>query len=390
MTQHSIGQVYNSNVGEQELTKGADPDRLYVTRPFMPPLEEFMPYLNDIWERKWLTNKGPYAEELEQALCDYLGVRYVSLFSNGTIALITALQALRITGDVITTPFSFVASTHALHWNGIRPIFCDIEPETFTLNPERIEAAITPQTTAILPVNVYGYPCKTRQIDAIAETYGLKVIYDAAHAFGVSVNGKSVLNCGDISVLSFHATKIYTTFEGGALICHDPVLKKRIDFLKNFGFADELTVVGPGINGKLNEIQAAFGLLQLGYIDEVIRRRRKLACLYRERLERIQGIRLLADLKGVRHNYSYFPIIIEESIYGKSRDQVYELLKDKNIYSRRYFYPLISEFPTYRSLESAAKANLPVADDVSRKVICLPMYPDLDICDIERIISVLT
>ena len=374
---------------DRNLTKGSDPDRIYVTRPFMPPLEEFIPFLRDIWERKWLTNKGPYTEELERALSDYLGVEYVSLFSNGTIALVTALQALRITGEVITTPFSFVASSHALHWNGIRPVFCDIEPESFTLDPERIEAAISPRTSAILPVHVYGYPCRVDEINAIAEIYGLKVIYDAAHAFGVSINGESVLNFGDISVLSFHATKVFTTFEGGALICHDPGMKKRIDFLKNFGFADEITVVGPGINGKLNEVQAAFGLLQLQYIDEIIRKRRRIAYMYRERLDNIRGIRFLDDRMGVRHNYSYFPIIIEEGDYGKSRDEVYQLLKKENIYSRRYFYPLISEFPTYRGLASATEDNLPVAGKISKSVICLPIYPDLELVEIEKIVSFL-
>ena len=385
-----MGDVSGCLYRGQKLDKGSDPDRLYVTRPFMPPLEEFMPFLKDIWARKWLTNEGPYTEELERVLCDYLGVEYVSLFSNGTIALVTALQALRITGEVITTPFSFVASSHALHWNGIRPVFCDIEPETFTLNPERIEAAISPQTTAILPVHVYGYPCKSKEINSIAEIYGLKVIYDAAHAFGVTVNGESVLNFGDMSVLSFHATKVFTTFEGGAIVCHDRAMKKRIEFLKNFGFANEVTVVGPGINGKLNEVQAAFGLLQLRYIDEIIRKRRRIAYIYRERFEGVPGIRFIDDLKGVRHNYAYFPLIIEGSVYGKSRDEVYELLKQKNIYSRRYFYPLISQFPTYRGLPSSKHENLPTAVSISNRVLCLPIYPDIGDRDIERIVAVLS
>jgi dTDP-4-amino-4,6-dideoxygalactose transaminase len=368
----------------------AEQDRLYVTRPFMPPIDEFIPYLEDIWQRKWLTNKGPYHEELEKALRDYLGVPHISLFANGTIALVTALQVLRITGEVITTPFSFVASSHALLWNGIKPVFCDIEPETFTLDPEKIEAAITPQTTAILPVHVYGYPCKNKQIKEIADSYGLKVIYDAAHAFGVTINGYSILNFGDLSVLSFHATKVFTTFEGGALVCHDNAMKKRIDFLKNFGFSNEVTVVGPGINGKLNEIQAAFGLLQLKYIDPVIRKRRRIACIYRERLSQIRGIRFMEDIKGVRHNYSYFPIIIEEKEYGRNRDDLYESLKKRNIYSRRYFYPLISQFPTYRGLPSASEGNLSTAVKISNSVLCLPIYPTLEDSDIAKVVEILS
>jgi len=366
-----------------------DAERLYVTRPFMPPIAEFIPYLEDIWQRKWLTNKGPYHEEFENALRDYLDVPYISLFSNGTIALITALQALRVTGEVITTPFSFVASSHALYWNGIKPVFCDIEPETFTLDPEKIEAAITPKTTALLPVHVYGYPSKFDEIKEIADSYGLKVIYDAAHAFGVTKNGTSILNFGDLSILSFHATKVFTTFEGGALVCHDSAMKKRIDFLKNFGFANEVTVVGPGINGKLNEIQSAFGLLQLKYIDHLIRKRRRISYIYRERLSRVRGIRLMEDIKGVRHNYSYFPIIIDEKEYGRSRDKTYEALKEKNIYSRRYFYPLISEFPTYRGLPSANRENLLNAIRVSSGVLCLPIYPTLENSDIEKVVQVL-
>lgn len=368
----------------------AEQDRLYVTRPFMPPIDEFIPYLEDIWQRKWLTNKGPYHDELEKALSDYLGVPYISLFANGTIALVTALQVLRITGEVITTPFSFVASSHALLWNGIKPVFCDIEPETFTLDPEKIEAAITPKTTAILPVHVYGYPCKKKEIKEIADSYGLKVIYDAAHAFGVTVNGCSILNFGDLSVLSFHATKVFTTFEGGALVCHDNAMKKRIDFLKNFGFSNEVTVVGPGINGKLNEIQAAFGLLQLKYIDPVIRKRRRIACIYRERLSQIRGIRFMEDIKGVRHNYSYFPIIIEEKEYGRNRDELYESLKKQNIYSRRYFYPLISQFPTYRGLPSASDGNLSTAVKISNSVLCLPIYPTLEDSDIAKVVEILS
>lgn len=365
-------------------------DRVNVTRPFLPPLEEFIPYLEDIWKRGRLTNKGPFHENLEKALCNYLGVNYISLFTNGTLALVTALQALRITGEVITTPFSFVATAHALHWNGIKPVFCDIEPATFTLNPSKIEAAINPHTTAILPVHVYGNPCEVEAIQEIADTYGLKVIYDAAHSFSVKLNGSSILNFGDLSVLSFHATKVFTTFEGGALVCHDKKMKQRIDYLKNFGFAGEVTVVGPGINAKMNEIQAAFGLLQLKYIDEVIKKRRLIALHYREKLSKINGLIFLNDQKMVKHNYAYFPILINEPEYGRHRDEIYEELKRNNIYARRYFYPLISQFPTYRGLPSSLASNLQVAENSSKRVICLPIYPDLKDYEIEKIVSILS
>jgi dTDP-4-amino-4,6-dideoxygalactose transaminase len=365
-------------------------DRITVTRPFLPPLEEFIPYLEEIWKRGRLTNKGPFHENLEQALCKYLGVNYISLFANGTLALITALQALRITGEVITTPFSFVATAHALHWNGIKPVFCDIEPDSLTLNPEKIEAAINPKTTAILPVHVYGNPCKVDTIQKIADIYGLKVIYDAAHSFSVKLNGSSILNFGDLSVLSFHATKIFTTFEGGALACHDRKMKQRIDYLKNFGFAGEVTVVGPGINAKMNEIQAAFGLLQLKYIDKVIKKRRLIALQYREKLSEIKGLSFLHDQKMVKHNYAYFPIFINEQEYGRSRDDIYTELKRNNIYARRYFYPLISQFPTYRGLPSSLSHNLPVALKKSESVICLPIYPDLGDHELEKVVSTLS
>jgi len=299
------------------------------------------------------------------------------------------LQALRITGEVITTPFSFVATTHSLWWNNIKPVFVDIEPEYFNLDPEKIEAAITPQTTAIMPVHVYGNPCRVDEIQHIADTYGLKVIYDAAHAFGVTKNGKSVLNYGDLSILSFHATKTFNTIEGGAIICHDEKTKKRIDFLKNFGFADELTVVEPGINAKMNEIQAAYGLLQLKHIDEYIANRKAVADFYRNDLKDIKGIGILNDIEGIRHSYTYFPILINEREYGESRDEIYERLKRHNIYGRRYFYPLISQFPTYRGLPSAKVENLPVATKVADQVICLPIYPSLEAENIEVIISLI-
>jgi dTDP-4-amino-4,6-dideoxygalactose transaminase len=363
-------------------------NKTFVTQPFLPPLEEFMPYLEAIWESKWLTNAGPFHQQLEKALAEYLGVEHIALFSNGTIALVTALQALRTTGEVITTPYSFVATAHSLLWNGIKPVFVDIDPVTYNLDPTKIEAAITPQTTAIMPVHVYGNPCDVDAIQKIADTYGLKVIYDAAHAFGVSRHCGSILNHGDLSVLSFHATKVFNTFEGGAIICPDAKMKQRIDYLKNFGFADELTVVAPGINGKMNEIQAAFGLLQLKYVDEAISHRKTIDDHYRTSLANIPGITVPEHPSSLRHNYSYFPILVEPN-YSLSRDGLYELLKTNDIFARRYFYPLISEFPMYRSMISAAKSNLPVANQVASKVICLPIYPDLPNDEIDRIISVI-
>ena len=364
-------------------------EKIYVTRPSLPPLEEFIKYLEDIWESRWLTNQGKYHQIFEKELADYLGVNYVSLFANGTLALITALQVLCISGEVITTPFSFVATTHALHWNGIKPVFVDIEPNYFNLDPEKIEAAITPKTTSILPVHVYGNPCDIERIQHIADTYGLHVIYDACHAFGVKVDGKYICNFGDLSVLSFHATKVFTTFEGGAIICHDKKTKIRIDHLKNFGFADQVTVVAPGINAKMNEFQAALGLLQLKYTDEMIEKRKRIAEIYRKELKGIEGIRYLTDKKGVKHNYQYFPILIGSKKYGRSRDEIYEELKKNNIFSRRYFYPLISQFPTYRGLPSANAENLPIAEKVTREVLCLPIYPDLGLDKLKKIIEIL-
>ena len=359
---------------------------IYVTQPFLPPLEEFLPYLKQIWESKWLTNNGPFHQELEKKLVDYIGVEHLALFANGTLALVTALQALRITGEVITTPFSFVATAHSLLWNGIKPVFVDIHPETFNLDPEKIEAAITPHTTAILPVHVYGKPCDVEATQKIADTYGLKVIYDAAHAFGVKYRGESLLKHGDLSTLSFHATKVFNTFEGGAIVCHDAKTKKRIDDLKNFGFADEVTVVATGINAKMNELQAAFGLLQLKHVDEAIDRRRKIDAEYREHLSSVKGIfcpRLPTD---TTYNYAYFPILIKKE-YPLSREELYEKLRQHGIYTRRYFYPLISEFSMYRSLHSAAQSNLPIARMVANQVICLPIYPALQELDQQAIIS---
>jgi dTDP-4-amino-4,6-dideoxygalactose transaminase len=349
---------------------------IYVTQPYLPPLAEFIPYLEQIWENKWLTNGGPFHQQLEQALCDYLGVNHIALFSNGTLALMTALQALRITGEVITTPYSFVATSHSLLWNGIRPVFVDIDPITLNLDPARIEAAITPQTTAIMPVHCYGHPCDVAAIQKIADNYGLKVIYDAAHAFGVQSDGVSVLNHGDLSVLSFHATKVFNTFEGGAIVCHDAKTKQRIDNLKNFGIVDEVTVVAPGINGKMSEINAAFGLLQLNHIDQALARRKEIDATYRELLKPVKGIRCVQNAGETVANYSYFPILVDEN-YSISRDALYQKLKDQGIFARRYFYPLISDFPMYRGMPSAHRDNLPVATDTAFKVLCLPIYPAL-------------
>jgi dTDP-4-amino-4,6-dideoxygalactose transaminase len=348
----------------------------YVTRPYLPPLEELQPYLEQIWATRQLTNGGPFHQQLEQALCEYLGVQHISLFANGTLALVTALQALRITGEVITTPYSFVATAHSLLWNGVKPVFVDIDPKTFNLDPAQIEAAITPQTTAILPVHVYGRSCDTGRIQNIADTYGLKVIYDAAHAFGIEDEGGSILKHGDLSVLSFHATKVFTTFEGGAIVCPDEKTKKRIDHLKNFGFVDEVTVVAPGINGKMNEFQAAVGLAQLKHIDRVLAEREVIACRYRELLADIPGIYCPSPPPSKRDNFAYFPILVEPD-YPLSRDGLYNRLHENGIYPRRYFYPLISEFPMYRALPSAKVSNLSAAWNVSARVICLPIYPGL-------------
>lgn len=362
---------------------------IYVTQPVLPPLSEFNEYLEDIWQSKWLTNNGNYHQELEKALSEYLGIEYISLFANGTLALITALQALRITGEVITTPFSFVASTHALWWNGIKPVFCDIDQNSFNIDPKKIEAAITPHTTAIMPVHVYGNPCHVYKLKEIADTYGLKIIYDACHTFGVTVDGIPILHFGDLSVMSFHATKVYTTFEGGAIVCHDEATKKRIDHLKNFGFIDEATVVTPGINAKMNEVQAAMGLLQLKYVDQAIAKRKKIAESYRAGLKGIAGLTYLDDFSNVKYCYPYFPILIDKTKFGKTRDEVYEELKKHNIFGRRYFYPLISQFPTYRGFESAQPGKMPVAEKIAKKVICLPIYPELSVEELNLIIGVI-
>ena len=362
---------------------------IYVTSPLLPSLEDFTFLLKEIWESKMLTNNGNFHQKLEEELAKYLKVPYLSLFTNGTLPLITALQAMRITGEVITTPFSFVATTHSLWWNGIKPVFVDIEPETCNLDPSKIEAAITPRTTAIMPVHVYGKPCKTKEIQEIANKYGLKVIYDAAHAFGVEINGESILNFGDMATLSFHATKVYNTLEGGALVVHDEQTKKRIDYLKNFGFASETEVVAPGINSKVDEVRAAYGLLNLKQVDHAINSRRKVAIRYRDELQGVKGITFFNDIPGVRHNYSYFPIFINAEEYGMTRDELYFKMKEHNVFGRRYFYPLISTFATYRGLDSANPDNLPVATQMSNNVICLPMHHALSENEVEYILQII-
>lgn len=366
-----------------------DNKTITVTSPLLPDLDEFNKMLKEIWASKWITNNGTFHKQLERELAAYLKVPYISLFTNGTLPLITALQALRITGEVITTPYSFVATTHSLWWNGIKPVFVDIDPATGNIDPDRIEAAITPKTTAIMPVHVYGKPCDTKRIKEIADTYGLKVIYDAAHAFGVEVDGESVLNAGDLSTLSFHATKVYNTVEGGALVMHDAETKKRIDYLKNFGFANEVTVVGPGINSKMDEVRSAYGLLNLRQVDAAIEARHQVAIKYREALRPVAGITFFDDMPGVKHNYSYFPIFVDAEKYGMTRDELYFKMKEHNVLGRRYFYPLISEFSTYRGLDSARPENLPNAHRMAETVVCLPMHHALSDEDVERVIDVI-
>lgn len=350
---------------------------IYVTSPHLPPLEEFIPYLKEIWDSKKLTNSGPFHQQLEVALCDYLDVEYISLFSNGTLALVAALQALRISGEVITTPYSFVATSHSLLWNGIKPVFVDIDPDTFNLDPNKIEAAITPNTSAILAVHCYGNPCDVNAIQVIADNYNLKVIYDAAHSFGVQCEDGNLLKFGDLSILSFHATKVFNTFEGGAIVCPDAKTKQHIDHLKNFGFVGETTVVASGINGKMDEMRAAFGLLQLRYIDQALSRRREIDALYHDLLRDIPGISCMKIGKQKVRNCAYFPILVG-SEYPMRRDALYEKLQANNIYGRRYFYPLISDFSMYRGLPSVKKEILSVANTIADQVICLPIYPDLD------------
>ena len=366
-----------------------DNKQITVTSPLLPDLDEFNAMLKDIWISKWITNNGQFHKQLEKDLAEYLEVPYVSLFTNGTLPLLTALQALRITGEVITTPYSFVATTHCIWWSGCKPVFVDIDPATGNIDPNKIEAAITPKTTAIMPVHVYGKPCDTNRIQEIADKYGLRVIYDAAHAFGVKVNGESILNAGDMSTLSFHATKVYNTLEGGAMVMHDEATKKRIDYLKNFGFAGETEVIAPGINSKVDEVRAAYGILNLRQVDAAIEARHQVAIKYREALIDIDGITFMNDMEGVRHNYSYFPIFIDADKYGMTRDELYFKMKDANVLGRRYFYPLISEFSTYRGLPSATKENLSNAHKMADSVICLPMHHALSDEDINRTVELI-
>lgn len=367
----------------------SDKPPIYVTRPSLPPLEDFIPYLEKIWDTRILTNGGPFHQQLEQALCEYLDVPHLALFANGTIALVTALQALRITGEVITTPYSFVATSHSLLWNGIKPVFVDIDPVTLNMDSARIEAAITPQTTAILAVHCYGRPCDVDAIERIADTYNLKVIYDAAHAFGVNCHCGSVLTHGDLSVLSFHATKVFTTFEGGAIVCPDAKTKQRIDYLKNFGFADEVTVVAPGINGKMCEVSAALGLLQLQHVDQAIAARRQIYVGYRERLAGLRGVQFVGGEWLEGNNFSYFPILITDE-HPLGRDEVYRRMREAGVMVRRYFYPLISDMPMYRGLPSAHHDNLPVARAAADRILCLPIFDGLEaeqqqvICELMR------
>jgi dTDP-4-amino-4,6-dideoxygalactose transaminase len=364
------------------------PATIHVTQPHLPPLDEFLPLLQEIWNSKVLTNGGPFHGRLERALCEHLGVKHIALFANATIALVTALQALRVTGEVITTPYSFVATSHSLLWNGIKPVFVDVDPQTFNLDPARIEAAITPQTTAIMPVHCYGRPCAVDEIQRIADNYNLKVIYDAAHAFGVKNRGTSILTHGDLSVLSFHATKVFNTFEGGAIVCPDAKTKQRIDHLKNFGFVDEVTVVAPGINGKMNEFQAALGIMQLRDIDIQLAKRQRVDARYRIALQDVPGIECLTHASDTVSNHAYFPILVKPR-YALTRDELYARLKSHGIHGRRYFYPLITDFPMYRGLPSAIPGNLPTATRVAQEVICLPIYPHLALEDVDRIASVI-
>ena len=363
--------------------------QITVTSPLLPDLDEFHGLLKEIWDSKWVTNNGSFHKRLEAALCEYLKVPYISLFTNGTLPLLTALQALRITGEVITTPYSFVATTHSIGWNGCKPVFVDIDPSNCGIDPDKIEAAITTRTTAIMPVHCYGKPCDMEWIQAIADKYGLKVIYDAAHAFGVEVNGESVLNQGDMATLSFHATKVYNTLEGGALVMHDAETKKRVDYLKNFGFAGETEVVAPGINSKMDEVRAAYGLLNLRQVDEAIEKRHRVAIRYREALRDVEGIQFFDDMPGVHHNYSYFPIFVNADEYGMTRDELYFKMKEQGILGRRYFYPLISTFSSYCGLPSAAPENLPEATRIAKEVICLPMHHELSDGDLSRILGII-
>jgi dTDP-4-amino-4,6-dideoxygalactose transaminase len=363
--------------------------KIFVTRPTLPSLSEFYTHLENIWESKWLTNNGPYHQKFEKALCEYFNVNYCNLCTNGTLALMIAIKSLSVKGEVITTPFSFVATAHAIHWNGCKPVFCDIEEKTLNINPEKIESLITPKTKAILPVHVYGNPCDVKRLDEIAERHGIKIIYDAAHAFGTTINGRSILEFGDASILSFHATKIFSTIEGGAIFSRNEELKHKNDLFLNFGFSDEETVLVPGLNAKMNEIQAAYGLVLLSTIKKEIEKRRIIGEYYREKLKDISGIELLSRAKGVDQCYSYFPILIKKEIFGRSRDEIYLIFKKNDIYVRKYFYPLISHFEPYKNLSSSSPRKLSIAEKASKEILCLPIYGDLGFDDVDRIIKIL-
>lgn len=351
-----------------------------VTSPLLPPLEDFLPYLEQIWASGRLTNGGPFHVQLEEQLCEYLGVEHISLFANGTLALLTALQALKIEGEVITTPYSFVATSHALLWNRLTPVFVDIDPLTCNLDPTRIEAAITPRTQAILPVHCYGIPCDVEAIQEVADRHGLKVIYDAAHAFGVEHDGRSILRAGDLSILSFHATKVFNTFEGGAIVSPDLQTKQDIDYLKNFGFSDEVTVVAPGINGKMNEVQAAMGLAQLPLMSNAFGERKAIFDRYAEAFAPLAGLKTLPVPTELTWNYSYCPVFVDTS-----RDALYQRLRAEGVLARRYFYPLISDFPMYHHFQTQP---LPHATSVAESVLCLPIYPGLELEVQQRIIEI--
>lgn len=362
---------------------------IYVNRPTLPPLDKYFKYLKEIWDSKWITNNGKFHQKFENDLCKFLKVGNCSLFVNGTLALIIGLKTLGLKGEVITTPFSFVATTHAIHWNNLKPIFCDIEEKTFNIDPEKIESLITSKTSAILPVHVYGNPCNVEKIKEISDKYGLKVIYDSAHAFNTKIHNNSILNYGDISILSFHATKLFNTIEGGAVITNNKKLKKQIDFFRNFGFSDENTVLVTGLNGKMNELQAAYGLLELKIVNKEIEKRKKIAYSYKKNLNDIKGIKTLEENKDITYSYTYFPILIDENEYGKTRDQLYKILRRHNIYSKRYFYPLISKFKPYNKLSSASSKNLPIAEKISNQVLCLPFYGNIQNKELDKIISII-
>ncbi len=360
-------------------------ETLYVTQPVLPPIDDFIASLKEIWANKVLTNGGPFHQHFENALAEYLGVKHLSLFANGTLALVTALQAHRIAGEVITTPFSFVATAHSIWWNGIKPVFADIDPITLNLNPRMVEAAITPQTTAIMPVHVYGHPCDVEAFREIGEVYGVKIIYDAAHAFGVRHRDQSLMSFGDLSVMSFHATKVFNTIEGGAIICPDERIKRRIDFLKNFGYCGETKVIAPGINAKMNELQSAYGLLQLKSVDNHITAREQIFRRYKNLLAEVPGIHVHDWPTGTKANFAYCPILVDSEKYGRSRNDLYHDLKKVGIHARMYFYPLITSFNTYSGLPSAAPSNLPIANAVAESILCLPIYPDLALDQVDRV-----